>query len=71
MYTTVKTAKKCGPRKVSYSGMTEHKEINCLPVEVIDEVAVSDVSTVTKDIAIDEAEEKGDEVCDLSQEMAQ
>ena len=48
---------------ISYSGMTERKEINCLPVEAIDEVAVSD-------IAIDEAEEKGDEVCDLSQEMS-
>ena len=51
--------------------MTERKEINCLPVEAIDEVAVSAVSTVTKDIAIDEAEEKGDEVFDLSQEMTQ
>ena len=40
---------------------------HCLPGEAIDEVAVS---AVTKDIAIDEAEEKGDEVCDLSQEMA-
>ena len=56
---------------ISYSGMTERKEINCLPVEAIDEVAVSAVSTVTKDIAIDEAEEKGDEVFDLSQEMTQ
>ena len=52
---------------ISYSGMRERKEINCLPVEAIDKVAVS---AVTKDIAIDEAEEKGDEACDLSQEMA-
>ena len=49
------------------SVLTERKEINCLclPVEAIDEVAVS---AVTKDIAIEEAEEKGDEVCDLSQD---
>ena len=36
-----------------------------MPVEAIDEVVVS---AVTKDIAIDEVEEKGDEVCDLSQD---
>ena len=37
-------------------------------VEAIDEVAVN---VVTKDIAFDEAEEKGDEVCHHSQEMTQ
>lgn len=41
-----------------------------MPVEAIDKVAVSAVSAVTKDIAIDEAEENSDEVCDLSQEMS-